>query len=352
MSHWSDNMPEAAASTLNTRIFHELDFDKPGKQIGYLRVPQSRDGGAWSTIEVPIAVVNGSKGPAVLFTGGVHGDEYEAQIAISRLARRLDPGSVRGRIIMLPAVDLPAAVAGRRMCPIDGRDFNRCLPGDPRGSFCQMLAHFVDSVILPRAEVLVDVHAAGNAMEAALSSTMHYVDDAAIVHKTRELAESFAAPYNVMFWGVDEGGTMAAAAERHGVLAISTELGGYGRVSVEGLRVAQRGLDNVLKSMGMIEGTPDTAQRDGSRGTRHMEVRDQSAYVFAPSDGLFEPLHQPGDRVRAGELAGYLHFIEEWARPPMPIEFRGDGYIWMAPGSGRVRKGDVVNVVMREHSAG
>jgi hypothetical protein len=33
----------------------------------------------------------------------------------------------------------------------------------------------------------------------------------------------------------------------------------------------------------------------------------------------------------------------------MPIEFRGDGYIWMAPGSGRVRKGDVVNVVMQPH---
>lgn len=345
-------MPETAVSAAKTRIFHELDFDKPGKQIGYLRVPQSRDGGAWSTIEIPIAVVNGSQGPGVLFTGGVHGDEYEAQIAISRLARGLDPASVCGRIIMLPAVDLPAALAGRRMCPIDGRDFNRCLPGDPRGSFCQMLAHFIDSAILPQVQVLADVHAAGNSMEAALSSTMHYVDDAAIVRKTRELAEAFAAPYNVMFWGVDEGGTMAAAAERHGVLAISTELGGYGRVSVEGLRVAQRGLENVLKWMGMIEGKPDTSQRDGSRGTRHMQVRDQNAYVFAPSDGLFEPLHLPGDEVRAGALAGYLHFIEEWARPPLPIEFRGDGHIWMAPGSGRVRKGDVVNVVMREHSAG
>jgi N-alpha-acetyl-L-2,4-diaminobutyrate deacetylase len=330
-------MPEAAASTAKTRIFHELDFDKPGKQIGYLRVPQSRDGGAWSTIEIPIAVVNGSKGPGVLFTGGVHGDEYEAQIAISRLARRLDPQSVRGRVIMLPAVDLPAALAGRRMCPIDGRDFNRCLPGDPRGSFCQMLGHFVDSVILPQVGVLVDVHAAGNAMEAALSSTMHYVDNPEVVRKTRELAENFA---------------MASAAENRGVLAISSELGGYGRVSVEGVRVAERGLDNALKWMGIIEGKPDTSQRDGGSGTRHMEVRDQTAYVFAPSDGLFEPLHLAGDQVRAGELAGYLHFVEEWARPPLPIEYRSDGYIWMAPGSGRVRKGDVVNVIMRPQSGG
>jgi N-alpha-acetyl-L-2,4-diaminobutyrate deacetylase len=343
-------MPEPAA-TAKSRIFHELDFDKPGKQIGYLRVPQSRDGGAWSTIEIPIAVVNGGgKGPGVLFTGGVHGDEYEAQIAISRLARRLDPQSVRGKIIMLPAVDLPAALAGKRMCPIDGRDFNRCLPGDPRGSFCQILAHFIDSVILPQVEALVDVHAAGNAMEAALSSTMHWVEKPAVVERTRALAEHFSAPYNVIFWGVDEGGTMASAAENRGVLAISSEIGGYGRVSVEGVKVAERGLDNVLKWMGMIEGTPDITEPDGRKRTRHMEVRDQTAYVFAPSDGLFEPLHLAGGEVRAGELAGYLHFIEEWARPPMPIEFRSDGYLWMAPGSGRVRKGDVINVVMRPHA--
>ena len=53
-------MPDTT-NLASTRIFHELDFDKPGKQIGYLRVPQSRDGGAWSTIKVPIAVINGGK---------------------------------------------------------------------------------------------------------------------------------------------------------------------------------------------------------------------------------------------------------------------------------------------------
>jgi predicted deacylase len=333
-----------------SRIFHELDFDKPGKQIGYLRVPQSRDGGAWSTIEVPIAVVNGSAGPAVLFTGGVHGDEYEGQIAGTRLARRLDPQSLRGKVILLPAVDLPAALAGRRMCPIDGRDFNRCMPGDARGSFCQMLAHFIDTTIMPQVEVSVDVHAARNAMEAALSTTMHWVDDAKTMEKTRSLAEQFAAPYNVIFWGVDESGTVAAAAERHGALSISTEIGGYGRVSVEGVRVAERGLDNVLKWMNMIEGKPDLSQPDGKR-TMHMQVRDQKSYLFAPSDGLFEPLYLPGQRVRAGERAGYLHFIEEWAREPLSMEFRIDGHVWMAPGSGRVRKGDVVAVIMQEYQA-
>lgn len=340
-------MADATPPAAKSRIFHQLDFDRPGKQIGYLRVPQSRDGGAWSTIEIPIAIVNGSPGPRVLFTGGVHGDEYEGQIAVSRLAPRLDPQGLRGRVILMPAVDLPAALAGRRMCPIDGRDFNRCLPGDPRGSFCQMLAHFVDTEILSRVDVSVDVHAAGHAMEAALSSNMHHTDDAETLKKTFALAESFAAPFNVVFWGVDEGGTLASAAEHRKVLSIASEIGGYGRVSVEGVRIAERGLLNVLKSLGMVDGKPDTSQRDGSPGTRHMEVRDQDSYLFAPSEGLFEPKHLAGAEVKAGQLAGYLHFIEEWARDPMPVEYRTDGLLWMAPGPGRVRKGDVVGVVMK-----
>ena len=335
------------AETFKSRIFHDLDFDKPGKQISYLRVPQSRDGGAWSTIEIPIAVVKGGKGPTVLFTGGVHGDEYEGQIAISRLARRIDPGSVNGKIIMLPAVDLPAALAGRRMCPIDGRDFNRCMPGDARGSFCEMLAHFIEGTIMPQVEVSVDVHSAGNSMEAALCSIMHWVDDPKVIERTQALAEHFAAPYNVVFWGVDETATVAASAERHGALSISTEIGGYGRVRPDAVRIAERGLENVLKWMGIIDGEPDIAQADGGR-TKQMMVRDQRSYVFAPSDGLFEPVFFPAQEIRAGELAGYLHFVEEWARDPMPIEFPIDGHIWMAPGSGRVKKGDVMAVIMQD----
>ncbi len=338
-----------ATDTFKSRIFHDLDFDKPGKQLGYLRVPQSRDGGAWSVIEVPIAAINGGKGAAVLFTGGVHGDEYESQIAISRLARTLDPSAVQGKIIMLPAVDLPAALAGRRMCPIDGRDFNRCMPGDARGSFCQVLAHFIETVIMPQIEVSVDVHSAGNSMEAALCSIMHWVDDPKVIKRTQALAEHFAAPYNVLFWGVDETATVAASAERHGALSISTEIGGYGRVRPDAVRIAERGLDNVLKWMNIIDGEPDITQTGGGH-TRQMMVRDQESYLFAPSDGLFEPCFFPEQPIKAGELAGYLHFVEEWAREPQPIEFQIDGYIWMAPGSGRVKKGDVMAVIMQDYA--
>ena len=56
-------------------------------------------------------------------------------------------------------------------------------------------------------------------------------------------------------------------------------------------------------------------------------------------------------KMDAGKDPGFLHFIEEWGREPLSLEFRIDGHIWMAPGSGRVRKGDVVGVIMQEYQA-
>ena len=339
------------STSAKSRIFHELDFDKPGKQIGYLRVPQSRDGGAWSTIEVPIAVVNGARGPAVLFTGGVHGDEYEAQIAISRLARRLDPQTVRGKVILMPAVDLPAALAGRRMCPIDGRDFNRCLPGDARGSFCQMLAHFVDSVLLPQVEALVDVHAAGNAMEAALASTMHWVEDPAVVQRTKALAESFAAPYNVMFWGVDEGGTMCSAAERRGVLAISSEIGGYGRVSVEGVRVAERGLDNVLKWLGHDRGQArHLRSATAPRAPATWRCATSMLTCSRPATDCSSRCTSPAHRSARASWPATCTSSKSGRGRRCRSSFAATASSGWRPGPAGCSKGDVVGVVMQPYS--
>jgi len=339
------------AKPANSRVICDLSWDKPGRQVSVLRLPQSRNDAGWGTVEVPIMVTAGGKGPTVLFTGGVHGDEYEGQIAVSRLARLLDPRKLRGRVIMMPAVDLPAALAGTRLCPIDSRDINRCFPGDARGTFCQMLAHFIDSVVLPLVDVSVDVHSGGHSMDSALSTNMHHLPDRKVMARTLDLAAAFGAPYNVVFWGVDEGATLTSSVERRGILSIGTELGGYGRVSVEGVRIAERGLRNVLKHLGMIAGKPETLQRDSAAATRHMMVRDRAAYAFCPADGLFEPRQTSGTPVKKGETAGFVHFIEDPARRPIKLTYAQSGVLWMAMGPGRCHKGDTLAVVMRDYQA-
>jgi predicted deacylase len=332
-----------------SRIRTEIDFERPGRQASYLRAPLSRNNSGWGTVEIPIITVKNGSGPTVLFTGGIHGDEYEGQIGISRLARTLDPARVQGRVIMIPAVNMPAVMNDTRLSPVDQRDLNRCFPGAPRGTFSDMVAHFLDSVILPLVDVSVDVHTAGHSMESALSTNMHYLADAAARERTMAAAGAFGAPFNVVFWGVDEGATFTSAVERRNILSLGTELGGWGRVNVEGVRIGERGLTNILKHFGVLEGEPDTAQHDGSSGTRHMMVRRSSAYTFASAPGLFEPRDLAGAEVREGDAAGLLHFVEDVERAPIELRYGASGVLWMAAGPGRVQRGDVVAVVMSDY---
>jgi N-alpha-acetyl-L-2,4-diaminobutyrate deacetylase len=332
-----------------SRIAHEIDFDAEGRQAGYLRAPLSRNTSGWGVVEIPVTVIARGRGPTALFTGGIHGSEYEGQIAISALARTLEPGEVQGRVILMPAVNLPAVHANSRLSPLDGRDLNRCFPGDARGGFNDMLAHFLDAVILPMADLSVDVHSCGQAGDSALSTNMHALTDPARRVRTLAAAEAFGAPFNVVFGGIDEGATFTSSVERRGIVSLGTEVGGWGRVHVEGLRIVRRGLRNILAHMGIVEGHPDTAQRDGSAGTRHMQVPDRSFYEFAPAAGTFEPCHRAGERVAAGELAGRLHFVEDVDRPPVEVRYRRDGLLWMAAGPGRDARGDRLTAVMTDY---
>ncbi len=169
-----------------------------------------------------------------------------------------------------------------------------------------------------------------------------------MLDRTLATAAAFGAPYNVVFGGVDEGATLTSSVERQGILSLGTELGGWGRVNIEGVRIARRGVRNLLCHVGVMEGEPETVQRDGTPGTRHMEVRSREQYAFAPAAGTFEPANVVGDEVTSGAPAGWLHFVEDVDRLPIEVRYGSDGVLWMSAGPGRVARGDTVAVVMSD----
>ncbi len=339
-----------SSSNEKSRVLGEVDFEKNGRQSGYLRAPLSRNTSGWGIIEIPIVVIKNGQGPTVLLTAGIHGDEYEGQIAISRAAQDMDPGAIQGRVILMPAINIPAVLADTRLSPADNRDMNRCFPGNPKGTISEMLAHYLDSVILPLVDISVDMHSAGHSGDAVPSTNMHQLEDAAAMARTLDAAAAFGAPYNVVFTGVDEGATLTSSVERRKILSLGTELGGWGRVCIEGLRIGRRGIDNILKHAGVIEGQPDTRQADGGGATRHMVVDRRDLYSFAPQAGTFEPCNLVGEQVHAGQPAGYLHFVEDVDRAPIELLYQADGVLWMSAGPGRVARGDTVAVVMRDYT--
>ena len=124
-------MSEAARS----RLIPEVDFNAEGKQTGFIRLFHSVHASAYGFIPIPIVVVKNGEGPTALFVSGNHGDEYEGQVALCNLARTLEPSAIKGRVIILPMANFPAAMAGKRTSPIDEGNLNRTFPGNPDGFF-------------------------------------------------------------------------------------------------------------------------------------------------------------------------------------------------------------------------
>ena len=147
-----------------TRIVPEVDFAKDGRQHGFLRLFHSVHSSAYGFIPIPIVVLKNGDGPTALFLSGNHGDEYEGQVALCNLAKSLDPARIHGRVILLPAANFPAAMAGRRTSPIDEGNLNRLFPGDPDGTVTQQIAYYIEHELMPLADLVCDLHSGGSSL--------------------------------------------------------------------------------------------------------------------------------------------------------------------------------------------
>src|SRR5438093_1746199 len=108
-----------------TLIWTDIDFDKDGKQVGVLHLPYSVTRSAYGMIDIPLAVIRNGDGPSILLMAGNHGDEYEGQVTLARLIYDLEASDIQGRVIVMPAANLPAAMAGARVSPFDSGNLNR-----------------------------------------------------------------------------------------------------------------------------------------------------------------------------------------------------------------------------------
>ena len=321
-----------------SRIASEIDFEKEGKQHGFLRLPHSTHSSAYGWMPIPISCIKRGEGPTVLLVSGNHGDEYEGQVALMKLTRRLEPADVAGRIIILSAANFPAALAGRRTSPIDEGNLNRSFPGNPDGSVTQMIAHYLESVLLPKADLMLDLHSGGSSLMYIPSALIRRTEDAGKLARLKQLLALFGAPISFVFvlpQGEDR--TFSAAADRAGVLHLGTELGGGGTVQPHALEIAEQGLARVLKEAGVLTKalTDEPPQK-----TRFMQVGGGDYYVYAPESGLFEPFVDLGAEVKAGDEAGAIHFPATPWRAPEIARFGRGGLVICKRMPGKSERGD------------
>ena len=198
-------------------------------------------------------------------------------------------------------VNAPAGEAGSRTSPIDNGNLNRLFPGNASGCPTEMIAHYIEEVLMPLADYSVDLHSGGSSLfypPTLLRGQGHSAEE---TRGFDQPSEAFDLPYA---WVFTSGGgrsstarTAMGAANRKGVINVMAELGGGGEVTPDILKRTERGLRRILHSLGMLpDYVPDQAQ-----GTRELNAKGS---VYAYAAGLFEPLKSIGEDVAEGELVG------------------------------------------------
>lgn len=329
---------------LRSRVTTDVDLQADGAQHGHLTIPHSRNDSPWGSILMPISVFRNGDGPTVLLTGGNHGDEYEGPIALMNLVRTLDASQVRGRVVVIPALNYPAVQAGTRLSPIDGRNMNRVFPGNRDGGVTEMIADFVQRRILPMCDAVVDIHSGGNAMRFAPCAVIHKLADRDQMKRTVALASAFGAPYALVLEELDATGMLDTAVEQMGKLFLSTELGGGGTTSVRTVRITEDGVWNVLIHLSLLDEPPPGRNPGGDGPTRFLETPD-GAFVIADRSGLFETALEPESEVRAGEAIGCIHDLDRPSAAPAVYVSPLDGMIVQRHVAGRIQRGDCMCVV-------
>lgn len=334
-------------SQQNSRLILTTDLDTRGRHHGDLMLKWSDNTIPLGYYPVPVISLRGGPGPTLLIVGGTHGDEFEGPAAILRLAARLDPSTLSGQVILIPAFNAPAVQASARVSPLDGQNLNRAFPGDANGGPTAMLAHFVETELLPRVDAAIDLHSGGKASVFECCTLAARTDDARLTKANMDLARAFGIPLIWVLGSHNDNRSVNSAAARAGVPMIATELRGGGNVNPEATDLAEAGLLRCLSYLGISSGgAPKPAQ------THSVEIADLTHSLYAPADGLFDRRCVAGQTCEAGSYSGTLFFPAEPDRSPMELTFPASGLVLAHGNRGMVQRGDLLALIAQPVAEG
>lgn len=250
---------------------------------------------------LPVWLINGNgEGPTLVVTGGVHAAEYASIAAALELGRSLDPADLRGQVIVVPVMNVPAfAARSIYVCPLDGRNLNRVFPGDPRGTASEQIADWVFRNVISQADYYVDLHG-GDLIEALVPFTIFFRSGNNRVDQvSQEMATVFGIPLLVRS---ETPGSTFQAASRAGIPSILAESGGQGIWTPEDVARHTNGLDRLMRHLDMIPGgVPEPVP---------CTLIERFLWLRSGHEGFWYPAVGVNEAVKAGQDLGSVKDCE------------------------------------------
>lgn len=205
--------------------------------------------------EIPILICRGaSDGPILWINGATHGDEPEGALSIFKLFATLDAAEVRGTVVGVPAMNVPAFEAGKRGDPLDtfSYDMNRIYPGRAGGYPTERAAWAHWQAMKDACDLQIAVHSGG---EHSYLAHMIFASDNA---PSFELAAAMGPQWDLVFRSGVGGANPSSKIAELGKAGITIELGGNCRTLTSDFHAVAEDLAgsyrNVMCHYGMIEG--------------------------------------------------------------------------------------------------
>lgn len=252
------------------------------------------------------------EGPVLLLTAGIHGDEIVGVEILRRLLKSKRLQGLRGSIIVVPVVCMPAFLARTRYLP-DRRDLNRLFPGSPDGSLGGRLAATFTDEVVPNCDYAIDFHTGAVARPNLPQIRVSPSDE-----KSMALAKAFKPPV-IMESGVREG-SLRYHFTKKGVPSLLYEAGEAFRLDAAPVKYGLRGVISVMRHLGMLP--PSRSKAEPKTKT---VIASGTSWVRAPQGGLFTPFVDLGKAVTPGMKLGLVG--DPFGRHETPVTCNMEGVV-------------------------
>ncbi len=241
-------------------------------------------------VRVPVTVVNGARpGPCVFLSAAAHGDELNGIEVVREVAHEWDHDDLRGTLVCLPVLNVPAFITQQRYLPIYDRDLNRSFPGQPDSTSAKRMAHTLFTNFIAPCDIGLDFHTSTRGR----SNMLHVradMSDAAVAR----LARSFGS--NVIIDGEGPAGSLRAEATGVDIPTITVEMGEAHRFERGLIDRALAGVGSVFAEYGLRESSSVAWP-----GWRTVIESSEKTWLRSDVGGIVEMHYERGDVVEADE---------------------------------------------------
>ena len=234
------------------------------------------------TVRIPIHIRRAKEdGPVVFVTAALHGDEINGTGAVRQLIQDESLRLLRGSVILVPVLNLPAFDRHSRYLP-DRRDLNRSFPGSASGSLASRMARTIFEEIVSRCDYGIDLHTAAVRRTNYPNVRGDFSDP-----EIKRIAEAFGCEINID--GKGPKGAFRREACDAGCPTIIMEGGEIWKVEPRIVETAVRGIENILRHLDMLDG--------GIQNPDFQVTIRKSKWIRAEKGGFLQFHIKPGDIV-------------------------------------------------------